>query len=334
MRAQRCLLVFVCITSTCRALHSKSDFVSTASLAPNEGIGTQRYDLHAVMTFERAVPAGLYRRQDRSNNNNNNNNNDNFGGSEDPQTSLTLDSSQVQDGLALDGTQDDPNVTPSATSVNNFINFCLTKENLPLTNGAQVRGGSCNPTPMGVIAAQNRAPTCKFVFPKNLDVIQADQDFTIQMRINNLVTGNFVNAQSNYFAAPQDTNNNGIIIGESLRKIDSLDTTAVSDSTEFAFFKGLNEPAQNGILSADVPGGLPAGIYKMSSINSAANHQPVLVGVAQHGSLDDAVYFDNPKEAVGVGLDQAVAARRDSITATVEHMNRILQALTKSPDLR
>jgi len=29
----------------------------------------------------------------------------------------------------------------------------------------------------------------------------------------------------------------------------------------------------------------------MSSINTAANHQPALVGVAQHGSLDDAVYF-------------------------------------------
>jgi hypothetical protein len=30
---------------------------------------------------------------------------------------------------------------------------------------------------------------------------------------------------------------------------------------------------------------------QMSSINSASNHQPVLVAVAQHGSLDDAVYF-------------------------------------------
>lgn len=29
----------------------------------------------------------------------------------------------------------------------------------------------------------------------------------------------------------------------------------------------------------------------MSSINSASNHQPALVAVAQHGSLDDAVYF-------------------------------------------
>lgn len=29
----------------------------------------------------------------------------------------------------------------------------------------------------------------------------------------------------------------------------------------------------------------------MSSINTASNHQPVLVAVAQHGSLDDVVYF-------------------------------------------
>lgn len=65
----------------------------------------------------------------------------------------------------------------------------------------------------------------------------------------------------------------------------------MSDPTQFAFFKGLNSPAQNGILSATVTGGLPAGTYKLSSINSAANHQPALVGVAQHGSLDDAVYF-------------------------------------------
>lgn len=40
----------------------------------------------------------------------------------------------------------------------------------------------------------------------------------------------------------------------------------------------------------------------MSSINSASNHQPVLIGVAQHGSLDDAVYFtasDNPAGETG-----------------------------------
>lgn len=69
-----------------------------------------------------------------------------------------------------------------------------------------------------------------------------------------------------------------------IEKIASLDTTAVADTTKFAFFKGLNDPAKNGVLSTEVTGGLPAGVYKMSSINSAANHQPALVGVAQHGT--------------------------------------------------
>lgn len=45
--------------------------------------------------------------------------------------------------------------------------------------------------------------------------------------------------------------------------IDSLTSTTVTDPTKFAFFKGLNDPAQNGILSATVPGGLPAGVYKV-----------------------------------------------------------------------
>ncbi len=69
----------------------------------------------------------------------------------------------------------------------------------------------------------------------------------------------------------------------------------------FAFFKGVNKAAQGGILTETVAGGLPDGNYKLSSINSAANHQPVLVAVAQHGSLDDAVYFT-------VGQGQGAAA--------------------------
>ncbi|GAA5964714.1 hypothetical protein JCM8115_005704 [Rhodotorula mucilaginosa] len=211
----------------------------------------------------------------------------------DPQKNLFLDPSQIADGLASDGS-DGGKFTPSLTSTNNYINFCLTRNDLPLTNGNQVKTGSCNAVPMGIIAAANSAPASKFVNPKNLDVIPPNQDFTIEMAINNLETGNFVNAQTNYFSAPQATNAQGQIIGHShvvIELIDSLTSTTVTDPTKFAFFKGLNDPAQNGVLSATVPGGLPAGVYKMSSINAAANHQPVLVGVAQHGSLDDAVYF-------------------------------------------
>lgn len=185
----------------------------------------------------------------------------------------------------------------SATSSNNFINFCATVSNLPITNGQQVKTGSCNPAPMGVIAATTNMPSAKFVFPQNMGTVQANTNFTVQMAVSNLATGNFVNAEANYFAAPQTVNSNGDINGHShvvIEKLNSLTQTTPTDPTTFAFFKGLNSAAQNGVLTADVTGGLPAGTYRLASINSAANHQPVLVAVAQHGSLDDMVYVRCP----------------------------------------
>jgi hypothetical protein len=113
------------------------------------------------------------------------------------------------------------------------------------------------------------------------------------MAIQNIQTGNFVNADSNYYAAPQHLNAQGQIIGHShvvIEQLSAIDQTTLPDPNKFAFFKGVNDPAVNGVLSADVSNGLPAGVYKLSSINAAANHQPVLVAIAQHGSLDDAVY--------------------------------------------
>lgn len=58
--------------------------------------------------------------------------------------------SQVQEGLRFNGIEEngDPGISPSLTSNNNFINFCMT-QNVPLTNGKQVEDGSCNPTPVG-----------------------------------------------------------------------------------------------------------------------------------------------------------------------------------------
>ncbi|EIM23634.1 hypothetical protein WALSEDRAFT_35214 [Wallemia mellicola CBS 633.66] len=199
-------------------------------------------------------------------------------------------------GLAQDGQQAgaEAGQVASLTSTNNFINFCLTEPDLPLTNGMQVRGGSCNPVPIGVVAPTNKMPSAKFVNPKNGDTIPANQDFTIQMAVRNIDTGNFVNPNTNYFAAPQTTNNNGIIVGHShvvVEELPNLETTQPLDPTNFAFFKGLNEEAQNGVLTAQVSKGLPAGDYRMCSINSSANHQPVIVAVAQHGSLDDCSYF-------------------------------------------
>jgi hypothetical protein len=195
----------------------------------------------------------------------------------------------------LDGQQTpEAGQVASLTSTNNFINFCATTSQ-PLTNGAQVKTGSCNPAPMGQIPATTAMPSAKFTNPKNLDnIATANTAFTVTMAIQNLETGNFVNAASNYFSAPQQLNAQGQIIGHShvvIEALDSITQTTPTDPTKFAFFLGLNAAAQNGVLSADVTAGLPAGSYKLTSINSAANHQPVLVPVAQHGSTEDSVYF-------------------------------------------
>ena len=150
---------------------------------------------------------------------------------------------------------------------------------------------------MGVIPASTNMPSAKFTFPKNGDTsLVENTPFTISMAIQNFESGNFVNADENYFAAPQQVNGQGQIIGHShvvVETLSALDQTTPLNPQKFAFFKGLNAAAVNGILTADVTAGLPAGFYKLSSINTAANHQPVLVPIAQHGSLDDAVYVSN-----------------------------------------
>jgi hypothetical protein len=213
------------------------------------------------------------------------------GNDSDIQSSLTLDPSVIATGFANNG-QDVPEAgqVASLTSTNNFINFCAGQT---ITNGKQITTGSCNPAPMGQIAAQTVMPSSKFIFPPNGGSVAPNTAFTVQMAINNLQTGAFVNAEENYFAAPQQVNSAGQIIGHShivIEALTALDQTTPTDPTKFAFFKGLNDAASNGVLSADVTAGLPAGVYKVSSINTAANHQPALVAVAQHGSLDDVSY--------------------------------------------
>ncbi|KAI0632816.1 hypothetical protein C8Q77DRAFT_848008 [Trametes polyzona] len=135
----------------------------------------------------------------------------------------------------------------------------------------------------------------------------------VEMAIKNLETGHFTNAQENYFAAPQVLNAQGVIQGHShvvIEKLNSLDQTTPTDPNKFAFFKGLNDKAVNGVLSVQVDGGLPAGFYRIASINSAANHQPALVPIAQHGSLDDMAYFTVTAGGAGAGAGAAAGAAK------------------------
>ncbi|KAH9005948.1 hypothetical protein EDB86DRAFT_3061673 [Lactarius hatsudake] len=221
-------------------------------------------------------------------------NNNGAGAGGNPQTSLTLDPKVISTGFEKNG-QEVPTAgqVASLTSSNNFINFCLTV-NKPLTNGLQTKTGSCNTAPLGVIAATTNMPSSKFTNPVNGQDIAANTAFDITMAVNNLVTGNFVNAASNYYAAPQQINAQGNIMGHShftVQAIPSFTSTQPLDPNVFQFFKGVNGAAVNGVLKETVTAGLPAGFYRCCSINTDANHTPVLVAVAQHGSLDDCVYF-------------------------------------------
>lgn len=71
----------------------------------------------------------------------------------------------------------------------------------------------------------------------------------------------------------------------------------------------MNTPADaSGNLNVQVTAGLPAGVYRLGSINSAANHQPVLVAEAQHGLLDDVVYFTVGGAGAAAGNSSAAGA--------------------------
>ena len=96
----------------------------------------------------------------------------------------------------------------------------------------------------------------------------------------------------------------GNILGHShivIEQLDSLAQTTPTNPQKFAFFKGLNAAAVNGVLTADVTAGLAPGFYRMASINTAANHQPALVAIAQHGALDDMIYFTVSADGAAAG---------------------------------
>lgn len=122
-------------------------------------------------------------------------------------------------------------------------------------------------------------PSAKFRTPANFGTVPANQAFTIEMAISQLETGNFVNAQKNYFSAPQQLNAQGIIIGHShvvIEALSSITQTQTTDPTKFAFFLGLNAAAVGGVLSANVTNGLPAGAYKVGHNASIRRSQRLI----------------------------------------------------------
>jgi len=222
----------------------------------------------------------------------NNTASNNNAGNNDPQTSLTLDSSVINLGSEEDGSQ---NATAgqslSITSKNNFINICIGKG---ITDGKQITSGSCNPIPMGDIPSTDNMPAARFASPPLGSDVAAKTTFDIVMNVQGMQDGVFTNAQSTYYAAPQQLNAAGQIIGHNhitCQSIPSFTSTAIPDPKVFQFFKGIDAPAVNGQLTATVTNGLAPGFYRCCSITTTANHVSVAVPVAQRGSIEDCTMF-------------------------------------------
>ncbi|KAJ7481039.1 hypothetical protein B0H11DRAFT_2157784 [Mycena galericulata] len=185
--------------------------------------------------------------------------------------------------------------TASLVSSNNFINFCATvPAGVPITNGNQLLGGSCNPAPMGQIPSVENLPSVRIYEPSNGLTVAANTTIPLTLFVNNLHSGVFVNPAENFLSAPQQLDSTGNVLGHYhvvIEELDALNTTFPTDSQNFVFFNIVAAAADsNGEIQSSVTDGLPEGFYRLTATIHAANHQPVLVPISQHGSLNDVAY--------------------------------------------
>lgn len=110
---------------------------------------------------------------------------------------LTLDPANVQSNSATTGqeTNADPAQADSLTDSANFINFCTGKT---ITNGLQVKGGSCNGIVMGDIPSATNMVSSIITFPGTGEDIAADTEFDIKVKVLNLVAGSFTSKSLGY----------------------------------------------------------------------------------------------------------------------------------------
>ncbi|KAH7303179.1 hypothetical protein B0I35DRAFT_365367, partial [Stachybotrys elegans] len=212
--------------------------------------------------------------------------------------SITLNRDLLQLASSLTGQEPGtegirPGQAESATDEQNFINFCKDKT---LTNGMQIKDGSCNGIPMGRIPAVSNMISAIILSPKPGEVLQPNQPLEVRVQTKSLNTGNFVNPTTNYYTAPQNLDSNGNIIGHchvTIQDIGSYEATTPPDPAVFAQFKGIDDVGNGqGLLSATFQEGLKPGVYRVCTMIAAQNHQPVAMPIAQRGAQDDCLRFE------------------------------------------
>lgn len=168
------------------------------------------------------------------------------------------------------------------------------KGDLEQADGRQILTGVCSNTPQGSIPKVEKMPSTLILKPRNGQKIKSGQPFTVSVKVRNLQTGFFSDPALTYNAFPQELNEKGIIQGHQHVTIEFLGRkgTNMPNAQIFAFFKGLNDRAKNGILSVEVADGLKEkGVYRVCTIMSSFSHQAVVLPKAQRGASDDCCRF-------------------------------------------
>ncbi|KAJ7137938.1 hypothetical protein C8R44DRAFT_339511 [Mycena epipterygia] len=242
----------------------------------------------------------------------------------DAQTSLTLDPSLVASSFTRNGQEPGAEGagTPSLVSSNNFINFCDTIPGAAITNGQQLTGGSCNPAPMGQIPSVANMPSVRIFSPQNGLTLGANTTIPVSLAVGNLDAGVFVNPSANYLSAPQQLNSTGNILGHYhivIEELDALNSTVPTDSQNFVFFNIFTFAPTDGFIEASITSGLPEGFYRITVSTHAANYQPVLAPISQHGSMNDVTYVTVTADGTA---GSAPAVRRRAPIPQTEHFHQ------------
>ncbi|CAG8567434.1 5318_t:CDS:2 [Paraglomus brasilianum] len=150
-------------------------------------------------------------------------------------------------------------------------------------------GRTCSSTQLGEIPDVTQMTSSIITSPKNGQVIKAGQVFNVNVKVTGLETGNFDNPDNQYYTFAQQLNKQGTIKGHSHITIQSLTGNQPPNPQIFDFFKGLNEPAVNGVLTVQVNPGLKPGLKRICTMSASFAHTPLIMPVAQRGSQDDCI---------------------------------------------
>src|SRR5277367_2054320 len=159
-------------------------------------------------------------------------------------------------------------------------------------------------------------PSSLVVFPGHNEDLPANTNFTIAVTQQGMDLGFFTNAKLTYYSAPTFLNDEGLIIGHTHVTVQDLggsfNPTTPADPTIFAFFLGINTPLnQDSQVFAAVPGGLPAGFYRVCTMVANSNHSPLQMPVAQRGAQDDCHYF-----SVGQGAGNQAKSQNQQVASS------------------